>query len=146
MSHRLMDPNHFLNCLKNFNFKKIGKFSFLKNFFQFSQGWGHLKHQKLLRIYQSVWHRKPGGDPFLIPDLISESWTLLFLHCKWLCMALTKCILWLVRTNKVEAWRLQDVKGRVLTPRRLLNYCLWQFKAYLSVPNPLGGQLIKGVA
>ena len=39
-----------------------------------------------------------------------------------------------------------NVKGKVLTPCRSLYYCHWQFKAFLAVPNPLGGQLVQGVA
>ena len=42
-----MDPMHFFKFLKKLNFKQIGKFSFLKDFFQFSQSWAGLKHQKI---------------------------------------------------------------------------------------------------
>ena len=44
-----------------------------------------------------------------------------------------------------EVCRLQEVKGRVLTPGRSLKHCHWQYKAYLEVPNPLGCQLVPGV-
>ena len=115
------------------------------DFFQLSQSLGSLKYFKKHRISLSVWHMKPGGVPILTPDLISESWTLPFLHCKLLCMALRKCLIGLVRTTNSEVWRLQDVKGRVLTPWRSLKHCLLQFKASLAVPNPLRGQLVPGV-
>ena len=37
------------------------------------------------------------------------------------------------------------MKGRVLTPGRLVTNCLVQHGAYLEVPNPLGCQLVPGV-
>ena len=83
-----------------------------------------------------MWHRKPGGGPVLSQDLISESWTLPFLHCKLLWMALWEYLVALVRTTMSEAWRLQEVKGRLLTSGRLLKQWLLQFKAYLAAPNP----------
>ena len=37
------------------------------------------------------------------------------------------------------------MKGRVLSPGRLVTLCLVQFGAYIAILNPLGGQLVTGV-
>ena len=96
------------------------------------------------RIIWLVWHRKPEVHPILSPDIISGNWTQPFLHCKLLWMALREYLVALVRTTMSEAWRLQEVKGKFLTSGRLLKHCLLQFKAYLTVLNPLRGQLVPG--
>ena len=63
--------------------------------------------------------------PILSPDLISESWTLPFLHFKLLWMTLWEYLVALVRTTMSKAWRLQEVKGRILTSGRLWKHCLF---------------------
>ena len=69
-----------------------------------------------------------------------------FLNCKLFCMTLWKCLDWQVRTTRSEAWRLQEVKGKLQTPGRLVTYCLMQLRDYLAIPNPLRGQLVKHTA
>ena len=78
----------------------------------------------------------------MTPDLISESWTLPFLQCKLLQIAMLECLDGLMRTTKNESRRFQEVKERVLTSGWLVTHCLLQFGAFLAIPNPLGGQLV----
>ena len=47
----------------------------------------------------SVWQAKPGGDPILTLDLISENYTLSTLTYKFLCVALWYCLV-----GKQEGW------------------------------------------
>ena len=74
-------PTNRSNALKKLTTKtlsKLEKVSFERDFVQLSQSSGSLKYLKYQKIYWSVWHRKPGGDPILTPHLISESWTFPF--------------------------------------------------------------------
>ena len=46
-----------------------------------------------------------------------------------------------MRITRSEAGRLQELKGMVQTPGRLMTHFLVQFTDYLAGPNPLQGQL-----
>ena len=90
-----------------------------------------------------MWHRKTGVDCILTwtSSLRARQYPS---YCQFLWMALWKCLVQHVRTTRMDAWMLHEVKGRVSIQGSLMRHCPVQLRDYLAVFNPLQGQLIPG--
>ena len=93
-----------------------------------------LKYSKLIPIFFSIKHRKPEGDPILSPELISDSWTLPFLQCKLLWMALSEYLVSLVRMRFLTSGR--SLKHYLFAVFKLtLQFLIhWEVNLYQKLP------------
>ena len=98
-----------LNILKNQNFKKILKVIF----FHFSWSLRSLKNKNKKCCDIEI--------PELVPSWPQNSSLRARPSpcCKFLWLALWKWLVWQVRMTKSQAWRLQEVKGRVKKNREI---------------------------